>query len=819
MVNQGNGSIGSGGQIRLRGAVSVSQSNQPIIYVDGIRVRSDPYMRNISPTEGAGRGGNVTASPLNDINPNDIERIEILKGSAASTLYGTEAAAGVIQIFTKRGVSGAPRWTLQMDQGFNRLLPFAPDVDVRPESDITAASPRGSYSYELLNLEPYIRDGHRQKYALSVSGGGQALQYFISGQYDDNKGVLPLDAEQKAAIRGNFSFSPFSDLSVQVSSGYTRIDMANTPAGNNAQGLILNAFRRERNYFSNGDPDTIRLVLDQENNTRIDRFILGTTLNYQPNANWMNRLTVGYDEALQDNRSLRPYGYRQEPLGKLYTGSSNYTTLTADVVSSYALPVTQDFNATLSVGGQSVTEERRIVQAEGTTFAGPGDPDVDAGSNRLSWEERVRVVNAGFFGQALLAFKDRYFLTVGMRVDGNSAFGQDLGLQSYPKISGSYVISDESFWSPSLGVVKLRAAYGQSGRAPGTFDAVRTWSAEGYGGQPAYTPDNLGNAALGPERTGETEFGFDWSIFENRLSTEFTWYRQKTTDALFNVRKPPSEGFALTQQENVGTIENRGIELNVNASLIDRQSLGFDLGVNLYTNESEVLDLGGAVPFAAGGTGGWVDEGLPVMVLRGIQFRNGHLKEDPIRCTDPDYVEGGACFDVDVPLGPSAPTLVVGVSPALRLPYGVQLSARGEYLGGHYIYDGPSNEGVNRAIRWPTCSDYYELTDNGNGAEATAERRYFCDSEFYIRGTMMRKADFFKLRDVTLQVPLGGLIPQTANSTLTLSAQNWYRWRNDDMPIFDAEMVSNTGFGDQTAQITEHIPPAATFVASIRVVF
>ena len=138
--------------------------------------------------------------------------------------------------------------------------------------------------------EPYLRDGHRQKYALSVAGGGQALQYFISGQYDDNKGVLPLDTEQKAGLRGNFTFAPLSNLNVQVSSGYTRIDMANTPAGNNAQGLILNAFRRERNYFSNGDPDTIRLVLNQENNTRIDRFILGTTLNYQPNANWMNRL-------------------------------------------------------------------------------------------------------------------------------------------------------------------------------------------------------------------------------------------------------------------------------------------------------------------------------------------------------------------------------------------------------------------------------------------------------------------------------------------------------------------------------------------------
>src|SRR5690606_10739110 len=155
-------------------------------------------------------------------------------------------------------------------------------VDVRPPDDPTLTdTPRGSYSYERLNMEPYLRDGHRQKYALSVSGGGQALQYYISGQADLNQGVLPLDKEDKGSIRGNFTFTPLADLSMQVSAGYTRVDVSNTPAGNNAQGLILNAFRRERNYFSNGDPDTVRLVLNQETTTRIDRFILGTTLSYQ----------------------------------------------------------------------------------------------------------------------------------------------------------------------------------------------------------------------------------------------------------------------------------------------------------------------------------------------------------------------------------------------------------------------------------------------------------------------------------------------------------------------------------------------------------
>ena len=158
-----------------------------------------PYARNISPTEGAGRGGNVTASPLNDINPNDIDRIEVLKGSAASTLYGTEAAAGVIQIFTKRGTTGAPRWTMQIDQGFNHEMPFAPDVDVRPVNDPTLSTiPRGQYSYKYLNMDPWLRDGYRQKYSLSVSGGSQVLQYYVSGQYDGNQGVMPLDDERKA---------------------------------------------------------------------------------------------------------------------------------------------------------------------------------------------------------------------------------------------------------------------------------------------------------------------------------------------------------------------------------------------------------------------------------------------------------------------------------------------------------------------------------------------------------------------------------------------------------------------------------------------
>lgn len=815
LVSQGNGSVGGGAQIRLRGAVSVSQSNQPIIYIDGVRARSEGYARNQQASFGAGRGPNVTASPLNDINPADIERIEVIKGSAASTLYGTEAAAGVIQIFTKRGQSGAARWNMQIDQGFNKLLPFAPDVDVRPPNDPLSEGPRGSYSYKYLNMDPYLRTGARQKYALSVSGGGQALQYFVSGQYDLNDGVLPLDEEDKVGIRGNFTFAPIPNVNVQLNTSYNRTDITGTPAGNNAQGLTLNAFRRERNYFSEGNPDSIRKVLDQDLLTRLDRFVLGATVNYDPTAAFTNRMTVGYDQAIQDNRNLRRFGYFQAPGGILYTGAHSFETLTLDYVGSYRLALSEAFNTTLSLGGQSITSNERAVRGEAQNFAGPGEPTLNGGTTQLTYEDRIRKINAGFFGQALFAFQDRYFVTVGMRVDGNSAFGQDLGLQSYPKISGSWVVSDEAFWGEPLGALKLRAAFGESGRAPGTFDAVRTWNAIGYGGVPGFTPRNVGNPNLGPERTAEVEVGFDWAGFDNKLTADFTYYRQTTTDALFNVRIPPSIGFAASQAENVGKIQNQGMELNLNLKALDRESWGFDLGTNFYTNASEVLDLGPAVPFSAGG--GWVQTGYPVMSARGTTFRNGDKAERPVACTDALPADR-ACWQLNQILGPQQPTLVVGITPSLRMPYGLELSARGEYQGGHYLNDGVQSNSVSRSIRWPTCADYYEFADAGRANEAPAERQFFCDATL-LRGSVFYPADFFKLRDVTLRVPLGELIPGTSSSTLTVSGTNWYRWRNKDFPIFDPEMVSNSGFGAQNPSVTEHIPPTASFVVALRISF
>lgn len=278
-VMPSSAAAGSGSMIRLRGNVSVAMSNQPLIYVDGVRLRSDGYQRNVPPSGADLRSGNDIASPLNDVNPNDIERIEIIKGAAAATLYGTEAAAGVIQIFTKQGQSGRPQWTMQIDQGFARALPFGPDPSRAPMSDTIPTLYRDSFpdrfaglptrgisraggTSSYLFIDPWLRNAYRQRYSLSVGGGGEALRYFVSGTMTDELGVLPNDSEARKIVRGNFSFAPIANLLLSWNTSYTKDNISNTAAGNNAHGLTLNAFRRDRNYNSNDRPESVSQMLN-----------------------------------------------------------------------------------------------------------------------------------------------------------------------------------------------------------------------------------------------------------------------------------------------------------------------------------------------------------------------------------------------------------------------------------------------------------------------------------------------------------------------------------------------------------------------------
>ncbi len=826
-ITGGDGQAGQGKQIRLRGNTSISMSNQPIIYVDGVRLMNGAFPAVTTPGTTRGRGAFVTASPLDNINPNDIERIEVIKGAAATTLYGTEAAAGVIQIFTKKGSAGSPIWSAEVQQGTGWVQPFGVNgVDyLNMEHFLRDAWWGGGYeggrmSRECVTDDPRWEGVNQsadgacswpgtqwyQTYNLSVRGGGEALQYFLSGQYQDDQYTLPLDKLKKYNFQSNFTMSPLEDLQIQWSMGYTNQAQQNTPSGNNLSGVELQSFRQERNYFANGDPREIAKVLGYDFQQWLERLTTGVTLSYSPIASLSNRFTVGYDFAQQEARNLMNFGYWEYPDGSLVTDVFQKRLLTFDYASTFSFGITNNIRSNLSWGAQAVGDEKRQVTALGQNFPGATLPTVSSASHTLAQEEREKVWNAGFFVQNVFDIYDRYFLTAGMRVDGNSAFGEGFGLQTYPKASAAWVISDERFWTPRLGTLKLRAAYGQSGRAPGAFDAVRTWEPVGFAGAPAFRPDNLGNPELGPEVTAEFETGFDGSWFGDRLGVAYTYYHQTTSDALMSVSSVPSQGFTGSQLENVGKIENKGMELQVDARLIEQARWGLELGLGISTNHSKVLDLGGIQEF--NDLNGRIMEGQPAPVAWDRRVAN------PTEIGPFVYEDDGE----NVVIGPLFPTHFITPSVTLRVPGNILISARGEYRGGNYMEINPIS--ISRSVRSPICFPYYQDPANSIALKDDTpalwrERCTPANGDDY-----WFDADYFKLRSVTASIPVNFLFPQNiSNAMFTLSLNNFWDWYRE-IPWWDAEILGNLAAGDDgIGNPSERTPAPATFRVSLRLTF
>jgi hypothetical protein len=332
----------------------------------------------------------------------------------------------------------------------------------------------------------------------------------------------------------------------------------------------------------------------------------------------------------------------------------------------------------------------------------------------------------------------------------------------------------------------------------------------GWGSLPAFQTNNLGNAKLGPERTSEIEVGFDGSFLDDRLALEFTYYNQKTTDALFSVRQPPSAGFGGSQLTNVGELKNQGIELGATATVFQTREWGVELGGSLYTNKSEVLDLGGAAEFSIGGRG-YIVEGQPVPVLRGFCVTNADEKAEPNIEADCNY-------------GPNLPTTTIGIHSTVRMPYNMSLVVRGEYQGGHYAYNVNDGESYTRGIRWPSCFNAYPDIDAGNISNLTAIERARCIASNANRDFAIYPQDFFKVREITFSAPVPFAVPRATDARIILSARNAIRWKKAQYSFFDPETSGgfqrgDTGLNEATHTVGGSIPPPAVYTFSLRLNF
>jgi TonB-linked SusC/RagA family outer membrane protein len=649
---------GTGARIRIRGSNSVSLSNEPIWIIDGIRMTSTNS--NFSTVTGNGAGGNTggnNASRIGDLNPDEIENIEIVKGPSAATLYGTDAANGVILVTTKKGRAGAPRWSLYSEVGAvsdRNKYPTAYSLWGKRPGD--TASTRAFCNLQRVGTGECLPDstsalnifdekdltplalGNRRQTGVQVSGGSDIVRYFVAAEDENEVGVLSLpqferdrfdslgtpirnwtdrpNQMNRRSLRANLNAAVTPKLDLALSSNFVNVAQRYSLESNSTAGLGSQVFggpgtRNNGTVSGLGSPLngyrawTPAYSWQESSAQSVNRFIWSTQANWRPFSWLANRATVGndYTSISDDNLLYRGEGPPLTATTRLGSrGISRVSTnnLTVDIGSTaqYRL-IGLAFKTT---AGAQYIGFRSALAATGANQLAPASTSVLSGTQPVVNEATTITKTFGMFVEQAVAIRDRLFLTAALRSDQNSAFGTNFQNIVYPKASASYVISEEEwFKSPAwLNSLRLRYAYGQSGVQPGANDALLFFGAGttniSLSDQPTIIQQALGNPNLKPERSAEHETGFEAQMMNGKLSLDVTYYNKNTRDALIAAVLPPSFGLVNTQLRNLGSVKNSGWELGVNAQLVDRPWLGWDVNVSASGNANVVASLGDTPP-------------------------------------------------------------------------------------------------------------------------------------------------------------------------------------------------------------------------------
>ncbi len=630
------GLTGEGAQIRIRGNASLSQLNEPIVIVDGIRVdRGGGFGGGF-----VGSGGGGSSSRLDDINPESIERVEILKGASAATLFGTEASNGVIQIFTKKGRTGAPKFGFKATQGFiNYPKGAVPDNTGWTSSASRASELTGllGYSvkpYQLLSfnaMEDLYETGIQNTVTADVSGGTELITYFSSARYSytdgpfgaqeregylDGQQTNAQDIDRLAQFNLNLNINPSDKFNLRLTQGFTSRYNATSENNNNIYGVgSLAQFSKPELVSENNSTGTIAFATVDETlqvsiDSEVSNYNGSLGMNWYP-TDWIKiDGTFGLNYVSQSSNNFWPFGWNidgfsgSRPEGQLSRDTRNYLAQTAEVKASFSNNIGSSITSNLILGGQYVSQETRTLGAQGTEFPGPGFEVTSAAGVLDVFEFFEEIKTAGVFAQEQLGFNNVMFVTLGARLDANSAFGSEFQAAFYPKVSASFIPSDSANWSDigPISSLQLRGSYGWSGLQPGAFDSLTTYLALASAGGAGIAPNNLGNPDLKPEISKEWEAGFTAGLIDDKLSLEFTYFDRVTEDALYARQFPLSGGFRSTQLTNIGELAAYGMEMSLSGTVIRTQDLQLNLFVNGAYYRDEVVSLGGAPPLKVGGS-------------------------------------------------------------------------------------------------------------------------------------------------------------------------------------------------------------------------
>ena len=618
LVQQNSGDPAGGISIRLRGPSTVLGNSDPLYIVDGIIISN-------SSNQLVDLGGNAQ-NRLADLNPNDVERIEVIKGAAAAAIYGSRASNGVVQIFTKKGKTGEPRFSFSTNVKINELRDkidynTAPLAWVDPfDRNNLETIPATRYDYQ----DEFFGSGFGVENYLSMNGGTEKTSYFLSASHLNNEGIIKSTDFQRVGFKASLTQKAFDWLTVNAGLNYVRSQSNDIPNGgiNAAYGAItgyifsdnsISPFPNESGVFpvtSNLVPRTnpLEAVNRFDFGQKVNRIITSVGLDAKITDKLTASYTLGLDYFNQSATAFIPIN-NTSPNGNGFARRSDINNFqyNSDLNLSYKTPITETISSTTTVGGSWQYEEfdRIGISADGLP---PIVETAESGSILAQGESRSQISYWGAFVQQSFSYKDKLYINGALRQDGASTFGEDQRDQLYAKASLSYIVSEEDFWKNTFGdafsTFKLRGSWGQAGNltALTAFQRFTLLNPSAINGSPSLIPSTQqGDLNVAPERQEEFEFGVDAGFVNNRVGLEFTYYKQDVTDLLLPRELSPSTGFG-SRLENVGNLENNGIEILLKVNPIKSNDFSWDLTATYSKNENTVTSVAGGGQFALAGS-------------------------------------------------------------------------------------------------------------------------------------------------------------------------------------------------------------------------
>lgn len=620
-ITQNSGNPAGGISVRLRGPSTIVGSSDPLYIVDGVIVNNDS--RQLIDL------GGYAQNRLVDINPADIERIEVIKGAAAAAIYGSRANNGVVQIFTKRGKTGKPQISFSTQFKTNSLrkkLPYNEYPFRFNNNDVNDLSQTAVTRYDY--QDKIFSTGIGTDNSLSVSGGTEETKYYVGISSLYNEGIIENTNFSRNGLRVNVSQKLNKIFTLSAGVNYTMSSSREIPNGGIQEAYgALTGFIFSNNYVNPDKdpvtgvyPSTAPIAILRRTNPleAIERFDFRQKVNrfmgnVQLNAKPVDGLNIDYIIGL-DNYTQTATGYiPPKNTTPSYNGGlsrradATVLQMNNDLNISYRRKLNSWLESTTGLGG-TIQYDRAYTFGATAQQLGSFGQTINNGVT-LATELRTERSIMGAFLQQTFAISDKLYVTGAARVDASSVYGKENRWQYFPKVSGSYILSEEDFWKNSgladaMPSFKLRAAWGQSGNltAIPVYGRFTVYDPVIYDGTAGYAPNpSLGNFNVVPERQRELELGADISFLKDRISLEFTYYNKDVDDLILERTLAPSTAF-VRRFINIGTMTNKGFEFMLKGVPVQTKDLTWISTVSYVNNKNVIngVEGNGVLPFQGG---------------------------------------------------------------------------------------------------------------------------------------------------------------------------------------------------------------------------